>query len=148
MTAAATDLHICVAQDPVARAQCLALRRVVFIVEQGVSEADENDGLDDACLHILASLDGRPVGTARVLPMQTIAKIQRVCILKAMRGTGAGARLMTFALDLIRRDGRFEIARLGSQTYALDFYRKLGFRDYGAEYLDAGIPHRDMELAL
>ena len=30
------------------------LRRVVFIEEQGVSEADEVDGLDDQAIHLLA----------------------------------------------------------------------------------------------
>lgn len=42
-------------------------RRVVFIEEQGVSEAEEIDDLDAAALHLLARLDGRPVGTARLL---------------------------------------------------------------------------------
>jgi len=38
--------------------------------------------------------------------------------------------------------------RLGAQTHALDFYRKLGFAVFGDEYMDAGIPHFDMEMAL
>ena len=35
-------------------ATCLALRRVVFIEEQGISEADDVDGLDESAVHLLA----------------------------------------------------------------------------------------------
>jgi predicted GNAT family N-acyltransferase len=48
-------------------ATCLALRRSVFIDEQGVSEADEIDDLDAVAVHLLAMLGGRPVGSARLL---------------------------------------------------------------------------------
>ena len=34
--------------------------------------------------------------------------------------------------------------RLGSQTHALEFYKRLGFIEFGDEYLDAGILHKDM----
>lgn len=48
-------------------ATCVALRRRVFIEEQGISEADEIDDLDAEAIHLLATLDGRAVGTARLL---------------------------------------------------------------------------------
>ena len=44
-------------------ATCRALRRVVFIEEQGVSEADELDDLDGVAVHLLAIVDGRPMGS-------------------------------------------------------------------------------------
>ena len=47
--------------------ECLRLRRIVFIEEQGVSEADEIDGLDGDCAHVLATIDGTPVGAAHDL---------------------------------------------------------------------------------
>ena len=79
-------------------ATCLAVRRVVFMEEQGVSEADEVDGLDPECLHLLAS-DGRaPVGTARIHFQGEVAKIGRVCVLPSHRGTGLGAELIRAAL--------------------------------------------------
>ena len=37
---------------------------------------------------------------------------------------------------------------LGAQTHAIGFYEKLGFTAFGPEYLDAGIPHRDMDRPL
>jgi predicted GNAT family N-acyltransferase len=127
---------------------CRALRRIVFIEEQGVSEADEVDGRDDAALHVLATQDGKPLGCARILISGDVAKIGRVCVLKEARGTGLGAAIIAACLDAARAQPGTSIAKLGAQTHALAFYEKLGFVAFGPVYDDAGIPHRDMERAL
>ena len=129
-------------------AACLDLRRTVFIQEQAVSEAEERDGRDDEAHHILATQSGQPVGCARILIQGDTAKIGRVCVLREWRGTGLGAALVRGCLDHLRGLPGVTRARLGSQTHALGFYEKLGFTAFGPEYLDAGIPHRDMERAL
>ena len=128
-------------------AACMAIRRQVFVQEQNVPEQQELDEHDATALHLLATLDGRPVGTARLLIDGTEGKIGRVAILPDCRGTGAGAALMRAALDELRARG-VTTARLGAQTHALRFYEKLGFTAYGPVYDDAGIPHRDMSLTL
>lgn len=127
---------------------CLALRRTVFIEEQGVSEADELDDRDGEAIHLLATDDGRPVGTARLLLAGETGKIGRVCVLPGMRGTGLGAALMRAALDELRRQPGITRAKLGAQCHALGFYERLGFRAVGPVYDDAGIDHRDMILDL
>lgn len=127
---------------------CLALRRVVFIDEQGVPEADELDGTDEGALHILATIDGQAVGTARVLTFGTTGKIGRVCVLKEQRGTGLGATLINACLDLLETQNGVTRAVLGAQTHALGFYQALGFVPFGPVYDDAGIAHRDMERAV
>ena len=128
-------------------AVCRALRRAVFIEEQGVSEADEVDGRDGEAVHLLATRDGVAVGTARLLITGSKGKIGRVCVLPGARGTGLGAALIAAALESLRKRG-CATAVLGAQTHALGFYERLGFAAFGPEYLDAGIPHRDMELSL
>ena len=129
-------------------ATCRALRRTVFIEEQGVSEADEIDDLDGQAIHLLARLDGVPVGSARLLPMGVVGKVGRVCVLAPARGTGLGAALMRAAVAHYRTLPGIETVKLGAQTHALGFYELLGFTAVGPEYMDAGIPHRDMVLAL
>lgn len=126
---------------------CAAIRRRVFIEEQNVPEELELDDRDTTAVHLLASRDGRPIGTARLLIEGETAKIGRVALLPEERGTGAGAALMRAALDELRARG-VRTAKLGAQTYAIGFYEKLGFTAYGPEYDDAGIPHRDMSRAL
>lgn len=129
-------------------ATCQQLRRVVFIQEQGVSEADEVDGLDDTAIHLLAWDGDAPVGTARLLLKGSLGKIGRVCVLPKARGTGLGAELIRAALDVLRQQPGVTEACLGSQSHATGFYEKLGFALEGEEFLDAGIPHRHMRRAL
>ena len=127
---------------------CRWLRRVVFIEEQGVSEADERDDLDGVAIHLLAVDQGCPVGTARLLVLGDTGKIGRVCVLKDRRGTGLGAALIGASLAEFRAMPGIARAKLGAQVSALGFYERLGFVATGPVYLDAGIEHRDMVLAL
>jgi predicted GNAT family N-acyltransferase len=127
---------------------CQALRRVVFIDEQGVSEADEVDGLDGKAIHLLAWDGECPVGTARLLVKGATGKIGRVCVLPEVRGSGLGAALIAAALEELGRMPGVTEAYLGSQSHATGFYEKLGFVVEGEEFLDAGIPHRHMRRPL
>lgn len=127
---------------------CRTLRRRVFIEEQGVSEADEMDGKDDQAIHLLATVDGVPMGSARLLVAGEVGKIGRVCVLPEARGTGLGAAVMEAAIAELRRQPGVTKAKLGAQTHALGFYERLGFVAEGPVYDDAGIPHRDMVLSL
>lgn len=129
-------------------ALCRHLRRVVFIEEQGVSEADEIDDLDDVALHLLALVDGAAVGSARLLVQGEVGKIGRVCVLSQARGAGIGAALIKAAVARFRGIEGVTQAKLGAQVHALGFYEGLGFQAFGPVYDDAGIAHRDMVLAL
>lgn len=126
---------------------CQVIRRAVFIEEQGVSEAEEMDGLDADCHHYLLWDGDTPIATLRVKPLDETAKIQRVAVLKAYRNKGAGALLMQTVLSELPQDG-FSKAILGSQLTAIPFYTKLGFEVFGPVYDDAGIDHRDMKMTL
>lgn len=138
-------IHIAATRDI---ATCRQLRRTVFIEEQGVSEADEIDDKDDTAIHMLATVDGIAMGSARLLLLGDTGKIGRVCVLPAARGTGLGAALMREAVAELRRQPGILRAKLGSQTHALGFYERLGFVAEGPVYDDAGIPHRDMVMTL
>lgn len=138
-------LKIDVTQDI---ATCQRLRRVVFIEEQGVSEADEVDGRDTSAIHLLAVEGDVPVGTARLLVKGSTGKIGRVCVLPQARGAGLGAALIKKALDVLRAQPGLTEAYLGSQSHATGFYEKLGFAVEGEEFDDAGIPHRHMRRTL
>ncbi|TLF51876.1 GNAT family N-acetyltransferase [Halomonas urmiana] len=124
--------------------EATAIRRVVFIEEQRVPAEEEWDGRDSACRHFLALQDGRPVGTARLLPD---AHIGRVAVLAEARGSGIGVALMQAAIEAARRDGHPRV-ELAAQTHALAFYERLGFEAVGGEFMDAGIAHRNMHLPL
>lgn len=128
-------------------ALCRRLRRVVFIEEQGVPEAEEVDDQDEAAIHLLATDEGRALGSARLLILGETGKIGRVCVPAEARGRGIGAALIRAAAETFRGLGLRQ-AKLGAQAHALGFYAALGFEAVGEVYQDAGIAHRDMILTL
>ncbi|HEY9882746.1 MAG TPA: GNAT family N-acetyltransferase, partial [Thermosynechococcaceae cyanobacterium] len=117
------------------------IRSLVFQIEQGVAADLEFDGQDEAAAHLLASLDGEPIGTARIrtLDAQT-AKIERVAVLKAARGLGIGKSIMVEALALLTQAKMAE-AHIHAQTAVRGFYQRLGFEPDGGIFIEAGIPH-------
>jgi predicted GNAT family N-acyltransferase len=119
------------------------IRRVVFIEEQQVPLEEEWDGRDEACRHFLALSQGKPLGTARLLPD---GHIGRVAVLQEARGLGIGKALMQAAIASAQRQGHSHV-ELAAQTHALVFYQRLGFTAFGQEFLDAGILHRNMRLS-
>ena len=127
---------------------CLAIRFTVFVEEQSVPIEEERDQYDKSAIHILATFQGTPVGTARIVVVEDKGKIGRVAVLAPHRGTGLGAKLIYACLNELRDQPNVTTAKLGSQTHALGFYEKLGFVAHGPEFDDAGIPHRMMSLRL
>ncbi len=136
--------------------ECLRVRRAVFIEEQGVppdEEYDEHDG-DPAratsTVHVLGRLDGRPVATGRLLldapPVENV-HIGRVAVLRELRGRGHGVAVMEALQAEARRRGLPGVT-LAAQTHAIPFYERLGYITRGDIFLDAGIDHRWMDLAL
>ena len=127
---------------------CLDLRRTVFIEEQNVPENEEVDGDDPDCDHILLTVSDIPVGAARLKYYNDFIKVQRVCVLKNYRGQGIGSKIINFIIRHVEKNDIRSSVRLGSQIHALEFYKRLGFIEFGEEYLDAGILHKDMEFQI
>jgi len=127
---------------------CLDLRRTVFIEEQNVPENEEVDGDDPDCDHILLTVSNIPVGAARLKYYNDFIKVQRVCVLKNYRGQGIGSKIINFIIRHVEKNDIRSSVRLGSQIHALEFYKRLGFIEFGEEYLDAGILHKDMEFQI
>ncbi len=124
-----------------------ALRRAVFIEEQGVPEAEEWDDLDGQAVHLLALAGEARLGTARLFVAGGTGKIGRVCVARAARGSGLGTALIAAGCDRLQALGCTRV-ELGAQLQALRFYEGLGFAAFGPIYDDAGIPHRKMARAL
>jgi len=121
------------------------VRRRVFVLEQGIPEHLEWDGLDEAAAHLLAvDRAGDPAGTARLLPS---GQIGRMAVLPEWRGRGLGSALLREILAIALADGR-PAPFLYAQVSALPFYVRHGFVPTGDELEEAGIPHRKMTLGL
>jgi ElaA protein len=143
------DVEIVEVRTPAELKQAFAIRRAVFVDEQGVDEALEFDGRDDRAHHLLALRDGAAVATLRVrwLDGGRTAKIERVAVLPDARGSKIGRALVEAALALAASAGA-KTASLHAQTAARGFYRRLGFVAFGPAFMEDGIPHVAMQLSL
>ncbi|MFI9830688.1 MAG: GNAT family N-acetyltransferase [Streptomyces sp.] len=147
-----------VAEDPADREMCFAVRKQVFVVEQGVPEDLEYDAYDAVAVHVLAVRDdGVALGTGRLLfgPRAaekvggdlTLGSLGRLAVAEEARGLGVGVALVRAIEDAARARGLAAVD-LHAQTHALGFYERLGYEAYGPEYLEAEIPHQGMRRAL
>ncbi len=126
--------------------RCRKIRHEVFVTERGVDPAVEQDGHDvlgGVCGHFLITKDGCDVGALRCLYEDGIVKLQRMCVLKEHRKSGAGAAAIRFVERYYLSCGAGEI-RLDSKCEAEGFYEKLGYRAVSERFIEAGIPHVKM----
>jgi predicted GNAT family N-acyltransferase len=147
-----------VAEDTADREACFAVRKEVFVVEQGVPQDVEYDAYDAGALHVLAVRDdGVPLGTGRLLYGEeaaartggdpAVGSLGRLAVKREARGLGVGAALVRAIEDAARARGLAAVD-LHAQTHALGFYERLGYVAYGPEFPDAGIAHRSMRRSL
>ena len=115
-----------------------AVRREVFVVEQGVPEALEWDDADEVALHALATdASGRAIGCARLLPD---GHIGRVAVRRPWRGRGVGTALLARLVAGAQARGD-RCAIVNAQVAAMPFYARHGFVASGEGFEEAGIPH-------
>lgn len=126
-------------------ADAFAVRKKVFVEEQGVPLHLECDAYDATATHFIMYEDNEPAGAARLRSIEDhTAKIERVCILQSQRGKKLGALIMKEMENYAMSIGLQKL-KLHAQSYAVPFYEKLGFTVTSPEFMDAGIPHRAME---
>ena len=123
------------------------LRREVFVAEQGVPAELEIDELDPGATHLVAIIGQEVVGTLRILAHEGAAKIGRVAVRAAARGSGVGGRLMERAAAIVRQRGFSEIV-LHAQVSVAGFYARLGYVEEGDPFEEAGIPHIAMRKTM
>ncbi|TMS58840.1 GNAT family N-acetyltransferase [Imbroritus primus] len=122
-----------------------AIRTRVFVEEQGVPAELEWDAADADCWHAIATdAQGVPVGTGRLLPD---GHIGRMAVLAEARGSGVGMAILQALIAQARILGYAEVV-LHAQTHAEAFYRRAGFVREGEIFMEAGIEHITMRLAL
>jgi predicted GNAT family N-acyltransferase len=147
-----------IAKDTADREACFAVRQEVFVGEQGVPQDMEYDAYDATAVHVLAVRDdGLPLGTGRLLYGEAAAaktggeprvgSLGRLAVTKEARGLGVGAALVRGIEEAARARGLTAVD-LHAQTGALGFYERLGYKAYGPEFTDAGIPHQAMRRSL
>ncbi|MFJ5760500.1 GNAT family N-acetyltransferase [Neobacillus sp. NPDC093182] len=120
-----------------------AIRKEVFVIEQGVpleDEFDQFDTLNGRCEHILVYYNEQPVGTGRIRFIDGVGKLERICILEPFRKFGLGKIIIKALEEIAEERGALQV-KLHGQTQAEGFYKKLGFSPSSTIFMEDGIPH-------
>lgn len=123
-----------------------AVRFAVFVDEQDVPPDIEMDDRDPLCVHLLACINERPIGTARI-DLAYAGKIGRLAVLADYRRHGIGLALMQRCHD-IAKVHRLSSVWCNAQVTAVPFYKAIGYSVTGSPFEEAGIEHVKMTLAL
>ncbi|GHU71951.1 GNAT family acetyltransferase [Bacteroidia bacterium] len=128
-------------------AEAVRIRHTVFVDEQKVPLEMEIDEYETQCVHfVLYNEENNAVATARLLPDKTDGgrvTLQRMAVLKAHRGKGYGREVIAAAEKWLAQNQLAEIV-LHAQLTAKNFYLKMGYVAFGAEFEEAGIEHISM----
>jgi predicted GNAT family N-acyltransferase len=128
--------------------RALAIRREVFVLEQGVPEDLEIDEWEPSSTHFLAWAGEAPVGTCRLRMLDpSTGKAERVAVLKSVRDAGVGRKLMEACEHHARQAGAKSLI-LNAQIQVVPFYEKLGYVPVGDPFMEAGIRHIKMKKDL
>jgi cystathionine beta-lyase len=122
---------------------CMSIRTVVFVDEQKVDQALEQDGRDSECIHYILFDEGKAIGTVRRRFTENGLKLERLAILKEYRGKGYAHHLMSFILkDILPCKQKIY---MHAQEGVEEIYKKYGFKIVGDRFTEAGIGHYLME---
>jgi putative N-acetyltransferase (TIGR04045 family) len=138
------------ASGPDELAAHFAVRREVFVVQQGLFAGDDRDARDDdaATLHVVGLVDGVVVGTVRLYRLSgSVWKGDRLAVLPGARVHHLGARLVEFAVAAAgARGGSRMVAQV--QVANVRFFERLGWSRDGAPGLYCGVMHQPMAIPL
>lgn len=128
--------------------QALALRREVFVAEQGVPVEEELDGRDGEAIQLVAvDADGLVQATCRLLADEAGMRVGRLCVRADRRRQGLGAALLAEAEREARAAGASVLA-MHAQVTAMPLYERIGYVPVGEPFDEAGIEHLAMEKTL
>jgi len=128
-----------------------AVRKTVFVEEQGFSLEIELDEIDAVAHHVVFyDREDKPVGCGRIFPDKAEPGtwiIGRVAALAHLRGTGLGRLLIE---EMERRAKALGAVKtvLGAQCRAAGFYRRMGYSPFGEHYYEEACEHVHMHKVL
>ena len=124
------------------------IRAQTFVVEQRCFYLDP-DGKDEAAVHVgLRDADGALAAYARLFPEEGERGVWHVGrVLAVRRGEGLGRRVME-EVERVACEHGATLLVMEAQRQAAGFYAKLGWRETGSDFDEAGIPHVRMEKRL
>lgn len=134
--------------------QVFAIRRKVFVEEQGLSETEEFDQMDEYAIHVLvyeeeknsnnkAKTNRNAIAIGRMTYDGIICEIDRIAVLKEYRNKKYGDFAVRMLLNKAFLAEVHEVF-VKVERDSINFYKKIGFRIFNSEDFD----HDKHEVAM
>ena len=128
-------------------AKCMEIRHKVFVTEQGLFCDTDRDEYDGGAIHLAAFSSGRIIGTVSIYHDDSGTWWGgRLAVLKRYRGR-AGRELVQAAVAQVKALGAADFyAHIQKEN--LNFFKTIGWRQIGGEFVLHGRPHVLVEADL
>ncbi len=128
--------------------QMVALRYQILRQPLGLGFTEDELVAEKDHILIAAFDDDQMLGCCMLttLDNQTL-KIRQMAVQNNLQGKGIGASLMSFVENLARDKGYRNLVMHARDT-AIGFYEKFGFRVFGEQFIEVGLPHHLMAKAI
>lgn len=124
------------------------LRSDVFVYEQNCVYKDI-DEIDKDSIHVLLMDNEELVSYLRVIPKGKYYPEVRIGrVVSKVRRKGYATIVLNKGIDIAKTELIADEIVLEAQVYAVDLYKKVGFEIISDEFLEDGIPHVKMKLAI
>jgi putative N-acetyltransferase (TIGR04045 family) len=129
-----------------------AIRRAVFVDEQGIFTESDRDERDDdrRTIHLIGLADDKACGAVRLYPLDDAATVwqgDRLAVLRGERTHGLGAPLVRLAVATAGDLGGV-VMHAHIQVPNVRFFESLGWHRSGDEEIYVGVTHVPMSIAL
>ena len=117
-----------------------AVRKQVFVKEQGIPEDKEFDGNDFCSAHVVAYIQKRPrklpIGTMRIRFFSDFVKFERMAVTRNFRKTNVAADIMQYGFDYAAQKGYRKIYGMCKQEL-LARWQRCGYHEIeGADKIE------------
>lgn len=126
--------------------QMVNLRYNILRQPLGLTFSDEDLALEKDDI-LLASFEDDDMLACCILsqtPEHATLRLRQMAVPKNMQGKGIGAALLVFA-ENIARDKGYKRITMNARNTAIGFYERAGYKIYGTDFIEVGLPHRTME---
>jgi len=119
----------------------MELREAVLRIPLGLSFTEEELAAEPECFHLAGFQEGRLVAILLLKPLNhETVKMRQVAVDPSLQKCGAGTQLLQFAEEFARARGFTSVIAHARGT-AAGFYRRNGYAESGAPFLETTIPH-------
>ncbi|WP_235298388.1 GNAT family N-acetyltransferase [Portibacter marinus] len=127
----------------------VALRDQILRAPLGIVFEEEELSEEYAHIHLGGfTEEGRLCACMVLVPLSDkVVKMRQVAVVEDLQSQGLGSKMVQYAENYLTHLG-YDIIELNARDNVVEFYKKLGYKVVGDQFVEVGIPHFKMKKNL